>query len=840
MPQIGEAWIHIIPSLDGLGKSVKAQLSGADAHVSRLGSHISSTLGGAFKSAAVIGGAALAGATAYLASYAGEALTASDSAQKFGAALQFAGIDDSKIKALTESTKQYAARTVYDISDIRNVTAGLAANGVQGYEELAQAAGNLNAVAQGNAETFKTVGSVMVQTAGAGKLTTENWNQIRDAIPTASKKIKDALLEVGAYTGDFNEAMEKGEITADEFNAAVQKIGFSDIAVKAAQATDNFEGAWGNFQNTISDGLADLIDVFKGDLTGGISIASDALQTFFTNAKDLASGLRSIFKDGDFTGFGNLGIEEDSPIVEFFFDLREKADLFKASLLPLAGLAAGALGPLLSGLPVIGGAFAGLTGPVGLAIGLFAQMYKNSKAFRDGLADLGGAFAGAFESLAPAIEPVLTTVSTLTNILGRTLGTALSKLAPVVGELVAAIGGVLGPAVSGVGDILTQLALGFETVFTAVVDVVAGILPSITPVVEQVGAAFSALVEAVFPLIETLINSLKPVLDAVVPVLIDLGKQIFDTISSIMPVVMEVIGVIGLLVAELSPLIETIIGHLTPVIQSILTVVSTVFAAVKDVISAALNIISGVIKVVTGTIKGDWSQVWEGVKQIFWGIWEAIKAVVVGALKIIGSSISAGVQTIKGVWNAAWTLVSATFSNIWQGIKNAATAHINNVYNTVVGIKNRITGFFSGASSWLYNAGSAIIQGFIDGIYSAFDSVRSTLSELTNMLPDWKGPINVDRVILRDAGQLVIGGFVDGMESKYKDAQKSLGAFTKTLSNSPASWNSPRGAFDPSPQNLTRGYGVHVTQNIQTANVPAASDLASAGAEYARLIGVAL
>ena len=44
---------------------------------------------------------------------------------------------------------------------------------------LAEAAGNLNAVAGGNAETFKSVGMVLTQTAGQGKLTTENWNQLR-------------------------------------------------------------------------------------------------------------------------------------------------------------------------------------------------------------------------------------------------------------------------------------------------------------------------------------------------------------------------------------------------------------------------------------------------------------------------------------------------------------------------------------------------------------------------------------------------------------------------------------------------------------------------------------
>ena len=32
------------------------------------------------------------------------------------------------------------------------------------------------------------------------------------------------MLNAGAYTGNFREAMEKGEITADEFNKAIMDL----------------------------------------------------------------------------------------------------------------------------------------------------------------------------------------------------------------------------------------------------------------------------------------------------------------------------------------------------------------------------------------------------------------------------------------------------------------------------------------------------------------------------------------------------------------------------------------------------------------------------------------
>ena len=64
-----------------------------------------------------------------------------------------------------------------------------------------------------------------------------------------------------------------------------------------------------------------------------------------------------------------------------------------------------------------------------------------------------------------------------------------------------------------------------------------------------------------------------------------------------------------------------------------------------------------------------------------------------------------------------------------------------------------------------------------------FGAVQSKLSSLTSMLPSWKGPAPVDKVILKDAGQLVMQGFIDGLESQYGAVRKSLQSFTEDLSS---------------------------------------------------------
>lgn len=256
------------------------------------------TKAAAFGSA--IGGLAVKGVTALwdtVKGFAGDVVNMSDSTDKFMTTMSFAGIDTANVEKASKAARDYADRTVYDLSTIQNTTAQLAANGIKDYTGLTEAAGNLNAVAGGNADTFGSVAMVLTQTAGAGKLTTENWNQLADAIPGASGKLQEAMLKNGAFTGNFRDAMAKGEITADEFNQALMDLGMTDVAKQAATSTSTIEGAMGNLEAAVTGGLTDAFNLFKPAVTGGINAAATAvtnlaqtgtqgLQTFFTQVKD--------------------------------------------------------------------------------------------------------------------------------------------------------------------------------------------------------------------------------------------------------------------------------------------------------------------------------------------------------------------------------------------------------------------------------------------------------------------------------------------------------------------------------------------------------------------------
>lgn len=217
----------------------------------------------------------------------GEVMNTSDAIEKFQSTMNFAGKTKEETEEATKLFKKYADDTVYDLNDITNTGAQLAANGIQSYKELAIAAGNLNAVAGGNADTFKSVGMVLTQTAGAGKLTTENWNQMADAIPGASGKLQEALKNMNAYTGDFRDAMADGQISAEEFLKAIQDLGSTDAAEEAARSTKTFEGAIGNLEATVTTGMTNVLDAFgKEKVTGTITKFGDFVAKAFEKVAD--------------------------------------------------------------------------------------------------------------------------------------------------------------------------------------------------------------------------------------------------------------------------------------------------------------------------------------------------------------------------------------------------------------------------------------------------------------------------------------------------------------------------------------------------------------------------
>lgn len=400
----------------------------------------------------------------------GDIIEASDSAQKFASTLSFAGLDTSTIDQLTASTQKYADQTVYDLSDIRNTTAQLAANGVDGYADLAEAAGNLNAVAGGNADTFRSVGMVLTQTAGAGKLTTENWNQLSDAIPGASGKLQEAMKKNGAYTGDFRDAMAKGEITAEEFNKAVMDLGMTDVAKEAATSTSTIEGALGNLEASVVNVGVQLLDSFKGPLTETMSV--------------LAEGIGSL--PAMFKGFGSAAM----PVLQQVGSVFQKSfgpvvNTLKTQVVPAVQNVVNALNPLGQAvLPVVMSAVQAFTPVLGSFADQFMQISAN---IFNAVIPVINNITAVVQAALPTVQAAFTTVaSTIQGVIDAVfpyiqtvITSVMNVINAIITTILAAVKGDWDGVWNGIGNIITTIWNGIKASVSAAINAVAGVISSV-------------------------------------------------------------------------------------------------------------------------------------------------------------------------------------------------------------------------------------------------------------------------------------------------------------------------------------------------------------------------
>lgn len=495
----------------------------------------------------------------------GDIIEASDSADKFKSTLNFAGLDTGTIDALAASTQTYADQTVYSISDIRNVTAQLAANGVQGFDKLAEAAGNLNAVAGGNAETFSSVGMVLTQTAGAGKLTTENWNQLADAIPGASGKLQEAMLKNGAYTGNFRDAMEKGEISADEFNQAIMDLGMTDAAKEAATSTSTIEGAMGNLEASVVGVGTTILDRFKGPLTSGISM--------------LAQGISGL--SGVFTGL----VQSIGPI------LSQIGATFQTAFQPVVGIVQSQLLPALQPL-------------------------------MSALQNLGNAIMPIITAAIQTIAPVL---STLVGNIGQTMSVIATAVTPVINNIAALIQAVL-PAIQSAFQIWGAYIQGvinavfpfIQTVVTSVMNVINAI---ITTVLAAINGDWSGVWEGIQNIASNVWDGIKSIVSGAINAVSGVISSVLSGISGIFSSVWNGIkGAVSSAWSGITSAVSSGVSSMMNFITSIPSRIMGVFSGAGSwLLSVGQNIIQGLINGITNAVGGAISAVKDAVGGIIDG-----------------------------------------------------------------------------------------------------------------------------------------------------------------------------------------------------------------------------
>lgn len=799
---LGSAWLNVVPSFNGMKREIAKELGGVDvtgstsSWGSRLGESLTRGIGGAIETIGKIGlgatAAAVGGIGAALGAYIPEAIKASDATDKFQNTLKFAGVDPGKIKDLTAAAQTYADKTIYDLQDIQSMTSKLAANGVKGFDKLAEAAGNLTAAAGGGKNEFAAFGYAMVQVNAAGRLMTQDWNQIANAIPGGAGKIMQALKDMGAYTGDFRDAMAKGKISAEDFNKAITQLGFDEVAIQAAQSATTFEGAWGNLEaslnkeltgslrevkkpmteliNAVADGLVpqlgEKLAPAAQSAAGWIQRLADSVKSGETNIKSLKGQLEAVTG-----GFGAMlaagaGLKNFQQIAGFF-----------GGIDGALGKASGSVVDFAKGMPEAGKSLASLKNLPGEVTGAFGQMSKRVSAARfeltgvsDGFFDtlfggtrLGSALSAANGKLSSGMGVLKGTVSQSASFVGRGFEGIAERMAPAVsriGGVASSIGGKITGPLAPIGARVRGAFAPLGAAFDGFGEKLSGLAPKASQSLGKLGGlfapgrmlkflSFGGLAAAAFAGIGAivqqggveLIGQISQTLQALPGQIALYGEKIAQALPEALATGTNVITMVINAVTQSMPQLSNAFGKIVPALVK----------GLSDALPVLLPAVAQMITAITTALVENAPMLIESGLQLLQGLVDGIFAalpVLIAALPTIIQTFMDGfLQALPRILEMGTQLLQSIIDGILQTLP-ALIAMLPQIITTVInGLVQALPQIIQAGVGML----NALINGLIQAIPMLIEALPTIITTVVDTLLN-----NLPQII--EAGiQLLIG-----------------------------------------------------------------------------------
>jgi len=328
-------------------------------------------------------------------------------------------------------------------------------------------------------------------------------------------------------------------------------------------------------------------------------------------------------------------------------------------------------------------------------------------------------------------------------------------------------------------------------------------------------AVWNGIMAVVQPVVDWFQTYVWPIIQFVIDAIVAYFQMYYNVVSAIWNAVATAVGaVIDFFQQHVQPAIDAFVGFITKLFNYLLSVVQVVWQAIADWIKSIVDPIVKWLTNVWNTFKLGWNLLWKIVGQTVQDIWNNIvkwiKSIVDPIVnwltdtwhnfqlgwKIIWDTVK---STITTVWNAiksfiepivsgirnfisnTWNALTGIVSGIFEKVKDAIMKPIQSALDFIGGIKDKIVGFFKGAGTWLYDIGKTIIQGFLDGLKAMWDNITGFFTNLTNMIPDKKGPPEKDKVLLTKNGQLIMQSLYNGLASEMGNVEELLNGMNATI-----------------------------------------------------------
>ena len=211
-------------------------------------------------------------------------------------------------------------------------------------------------------------------------------------------------------------------------------------------------------------------------------------------------------------------------------------------------------------------------------------------------------------------------------------------------------------------------------------------------------------------------------------------------------------------------------------------------------------------------------------------------AVINDAPQILAAIGTLLLQAVAAVAGAVGQMLSAGLEFV-GGLLSGATQKGAEVLDWFAGLPGRILSSLGDLGSLLFSAGKGVMQGFLDGLKSAWGAVTDFVGGIADWIAEHKGPIEYDRRLLVPHGMAIMHGLGSGIERAFgSDVEPLVSGIGGRLADAMAAgspglaWATARaGSPYPAPGRTTV-----VNQSFSTRVVRSDQDIYAAAAILSR------
>nr|UVX39845.1 MAG: minor tail protein [Bacteriophage sp.] len=534
--------------------------------------------------------------------------------------------------------------------------------------------------------------------------------------------------EAQAAIGDIMEALQECDDATLQYQAGVGLFGtmWEDLGVDTVASLMDTQGA---IQST-SDAMAQLdsaaYDTLESSLSQlGRTIKSEVVQPV---AEELTPAMKEAV---DYVNANVAPVVDwvSSHLPEIGLALGTLSAVLVAmnwgSLVAQFGKIKGAITGFTTALGAVSGPVMAVIAIVAALAAGFMYLWQTNEDFRANVTAIWAELQASFSELGAGIMQMINQLMPLIQQTAATVLSAFAQIAsaviPVLVELIGAILPVIIDLINQMLPVLTQIV---QTVLTTLIDLINQLLPvimqiiqAVLPVlVEFINALLPVLmqiVQAILPVFVQLISALLPILSqivtAIMPVIIQLLNTILpiimQIIQAVLPILIQILNmltpilnmivslltpILNLIISLVEPILNLIMSAITPLINIFMSLINTVLQpimpilqalasiftsvlgaaiqAIQPIVQSLISIFQGLIDFITGVFAGNWSQAWNGVVQVFGGLWD-------GLVAIVKAPINAVIGLINGAINAL-NSISVTIPE-WVPVVGGNTFGIN-------------------------------------------------------------------------------------------------------------------------------------------------------------------